>query len=114
LEKLLELRERFPHLAGDLRGALASMLLGLPDSVTAGMPAFALLGPGYPASGMVAGLASTVVAGIVGALGHGSASMRTARIISCFSIQPIQRPRQPTLQFRWLVSEFGAFSMSRS
>ena len=69
----MDLRQRFPHWAGDVRGAFASLLLGLPYSVTAGMLAFAPLGPGYLASGMVAGLVSTVVAGIVGALLGGTA-----------------------------------------
>ncbi len=48
------------------------MLVGLPYSVTAGMLAFAPLGPNYVASGMVAGLASSAVAGIVSALAGGT------------------------------------------
>lgn len=59
------LRERFPHLAGDLRGAFASLLVGLPYSITSGMLAFAPLGPEYMASGMAAGVVSTAVVGIV-------------------------------------------------
>jgi len=69
----LDLRTRFSHVAGDLRGAFASMLVGLPYSITAGMLAFAPFGPGYIASGMVAGIASTAVAGIVAALAGGTA-----------------------------------------
>ncbi len=58
-------RGHFPHLAGDLRGAFASLLVGLPYSITSGMLAFAPLGPEYMASGMAAGIASTAVVGIV-------------------------------------------------
>ena len=66
------LSARFPHLAGDLRGAFASLLVGLPYSITSGILAFAPLGPGYLASGIAAGIASTAVAGIVAALVGGT------------------------------------------
>ena len=69
----LNFRVRLPYLRGDLRGAFASLLVGLPYSITSGMLAFAPLGPEYMASGMVAGIASTVVAGIVAALVGGTA-----------------------------------------
>lgn len=69
----MDLRARFPHLAGDLRGAFASLLVGLPYSITAGMLAFAPLGPEYLASGMVAGIASSAVVGFVAALVGGTA-----------------------------------------
>ena len=58
-------RTRFPHLAGDLRGGLASAIVGLPYAVTAAMLAFAPLGPGYVGHGMLAGLVTALVAGLV-------------------------------------------------
>lgn len=63
---------RYPDLRGDLRGAFASLLVGIPYSITAGMLAFAPLGSAYLASGMAAGIASTVVAGIVASLVGGT------------------------------------------
>jgi len=67
------LSARFPHFAGDLRGAFASLLVGLPYSITSGMLAFAPLGPEYLASGMAAGIATTAVAGLAAALVGGTA-----------------------------------------
>lgn len=64
---------RFPHLLGDLRGAFASLLVGLPYSITAGMLAFAPLGPEYIASGIVAGVASSAVVGFAAAVAGGTA-----------------------------------------
>jgi len=58
-------RARFPHLAGDLRGGLASAIVGLPYAVTAAMLAFAPLGPAYVGHGMLAGLVTALVAGLV-------------------------------------------------
>ena len=58
-------RTRFPHLAGDLRGGLASAIVGLPYAITAAMLAFAPLGPGYVGHGMLAGLVTALVAGLV-------------------------------------------------
>jgi SulP family sulfate permease len=65
--------ERYPHLAGDLRGAIASLMVGLRYSISSGMLAFAPLGPEHLASGVAAGLASTAVAGIVAAFAGGTA-----------------------------------------
>ena len=56
---------RFPHLGGDLRGGLASAIVGLPYAITAAMLAFAPLGPAYVGHGMLAGLVSALVAGLV-------------------------------------------------
>lgn len=67
------LSSRFPHLVGDLRGAFASLLVGLPYSITSGMLAFAPLGPAYLASGIAAGIASTAVVGLAAALVGGTA-----------------------------------------
>jgi SulP family sulfate permease len=64
--------ERFPHLVGDLRGAFASLLVGLPYSITSGMLAFAPLGPEYLAGGIAAGIASSAVVGIAAALAGGT------------------------------------------
>ena len=64
--------DRYPHLAGDLRGAMASLMVGLPYSLTSGMLAFAPLGSEYLASGIAAGLASTAVAGIAAAFVGGT------------------------------------------
>ena len=61
----MSLRKRFPHLAGDLRGGLASAIVGLPYAITAAMLAFAPLGPGYVGHGMLAGLVTALVAGLV-------------------------------------------------
>ena len=58
-------RTRFPHLAGDLRGGLASAIVGLPYAITAAMLAFAPLGPGYVGHGMLAGLVTALIAGPV-------------------------------------------------
>ncbi len=101
----MDLRARFPHLAGDLRGAFASMLVGLPYSVTAGMLAFAPLGPNYVASGMVAGLASSAVAGIVSALAggtpcqingpRGSVAVLMAGLITAIAVHPALNTGQP-------------------
>jgi len=71
-QHFLDLCARFPNLAGDVRGAFASLLVGLPYSITSGMLAFAPLGPKYLASGMVAGIASSAVAGIVATLARGT------------------------------------------
>jgi SulP family sulfate permease len=59
------LRTRFPHLAGDFRGGLASAIVGLPYAITAAMLAFAPLGPGYVGHGMLAGLVTALIAGLV-------------------------------------------------
>ncbi|MCM2329040.1 MAG: SulP family inorganic anion transporter [Lysobacter sp.] len=64
---------KHPHLAGDLRGALASLMVGLPYSITSGMLAFAPLGPAYLASGMAAGLAASSVAGLAASFFGGTA-----------------------------------------
>jgi sulfate permease, SulP family len=66
------LSRRLPHLAGDLRGAFASLLVGLPYSISSGMLAFAPLGPAYLAAGMVAGIAASAVAGLAAALVGGT------------------------------------------
>ncbi len=56
---------RFPHLVGDVRGGVASALVGLPYAITAAMLAFAPLGPAYVGHGMLAGLVTALVAGLV-------------------------------------------------
>jgi sulfate permease, SulP family len=94
----LTLHTRFPHIAGDLRGAFFSTLVGLPYSITAGMLAFAPFGPAYMANGMVAGIASAAVAGIVNALvggtpcqingPRGSVAVLMAGIITAIAVHP--------------------------
>jgi len=94
----MNLRARFPNVAGDLRGAFASMLVGLPYSVTSGMLAFAPLGLGYVASGMAACIASSAVAGLVASLvggtpcqingPRGSVAVLMAGIITAITVHP--------------------------
>ena len=94
----MNLRARFPHLAGDLRGAFFSILVGLPYSITAGMLAFAPFGPAYVANGVVAGIASAAMAGIVNALvggtplqingPRGSVAVLMAGLITAITVHP--------------------------
>ncbi|HEY1290643.1 MAG TPA: SulP family inorganic anion transporter [Burkholderiales bacterium] len=89
-------RKRFPHLAGDFRGGLASSIVGLPYAVTAAMLAFAPLGPDYVGHGMLAGLVTALVAGLVTINGtpcqisgpRGSVSVLTAGIVALALAHP--------------------------
>ena len=90
--------QRFPHLAGDMRGGFASALVGLPYAVTSAMLAFAPLGAGWVGHGMLAGLVTALLAGIVGALLSGtpcqingpraSAAVLMAGLIASVSVHP--------------------------
>ncbi|HEY7237972.1 MAG TPA: SulP family inorganic anion transporter [Burkholderiales bacterium] len=92
----MSLRKRFPHLAGDLRGGLASAIVGLPYAITAAMLAFAPLGPGYVGHGMLAGMVTALVAGLVTIGGtpfqisgpRGSVSVLTASIVALALAHP--------------------------
>src|SRR6185436_4398725 len=84
----VSLRTRFPNLAGDLRGGLASAIVGLPYAVTAAMLAFAPLGPGYVGHGMLAGL--VVIGGTPFQISgpRGSVSVLTASIVALALAHP--------------------------
>ena len=60
---------------GDLSGGLASAIVAITGNVAAGVIAFAPLGPEYVGQGILAGMLSSIVAGLMAALFGGAPGM---------------------------------------
>lgn len=62
-------------LGGDVAGGFASAVVSIPGNVAAGVIAFAPLGPEYAGQGILAGMSSSIVAGLLCALLGGAPGM---------------------------------------
>ncbi len=60
---------------GDLSGGFASAIVSITGNVAAGVIAFAPLGPAYVGKGILAGMLSSIVAGLMAALFGGAPGM---------------------------------------
>ena len=69
-------RTRTPSVTpGDLSGGIASAVVSITGNVAAGVIAFAPLGPAYVGQGILAGMFSSIVAGLMAALFGGAPGM---------------------------------------
>lgn len=62
----------FGNLKGDVSGGLSAAIIALPVAISCGLVAFAPLGPGYAASGALAGLYAAIFVTVVAALFGGT------------------------------------------
>lgn len=66
------------HLAGDIWGGFAAMLVALPSSIAYGVAIYALLGPDYVAHGVRAGILGAIAMGLVAPLLGGAPRLISA------------------------------------
>lgn len=84
-------------LAGDFWGGLAAMLVALPSAIAFGVTIYAPLGASYAAQGAIAGIAGTVILGVVAAAFGGTKRLITApsapavAVLAAFVIEMSQR-----------------------
>src|SRR5690349_17504495 len=79
-----------PQLKGDFAGGVVSALVAIPLAIAFGMFAFVGLGDAYFGQGMVAGLSTAVVVGLVCvALGDRGTAVFAPRVITTFFLGAI-------------------------
>ncbi len=92
-------REKARVVLGDISGGLSAALIAIPHAMGLGLLAFSALGPEYAATGVVAGLLSSVVGSIVAAMipaapsqimgARTSATVVFAGIIATLAVHPL-------------------------
>lgn len=89
------------HLAGDLWGGLAAMLVALPSAIAFGVTIFAPLGGTYPARGAIAGILGVTALGLIAGAFGGTKRLITApcapaaAVMSALAIQLMQNGATP-------------------
>ncbi len=89
------------HLAGDLWGGFAAMMVALPSAIAFGVTILAPLGPHFGAQGAVAGLVGVIFLGLIAALLGGTRrlisapSAPAAAVISALAIQMVHQGQDP-------------------